>query len=87
MMPTVYWHAAKRRPKQGSIKAETRSAKDEFIEAVDPATYSPLIMRVQLHGIFAMPKPVGKLAKNCLKAARNTLNAHKRKPKAVPKPV
>ena len=46
------------------------------LPAAGPAIYDPLIKSIQLHGIFAMSDKIDDLAKNWLKAARNTLNAH-----------
>jgi hypothetical protein len=46
------------------------------LPAADPATYDPLLKSIQLHGIFAMSDKIDELAKNWLKAARNTLDAH-----------
>lgn len=46
------------------------------LPAKDPATYDPLLKTIQLHGIFAMAERLDELAKNWLKAARTTLDAH-----------
>ena len=44
------------------------------LPSATPGVYDPLLKTIQLHGIFAMSDQVEELAKNWMKAARNTLD-------------
>ena len=44
------------------------------LPSADGTTYRPLIMTIQLHGIYAMAERLDELAKNWMRAARNTID-------------